>query len=123
MRSLHAYSDKCIGPALRDLVFEKRAKLPREWDQSLINASEAAWRDCQAWLEQALEPQWLNGCRLSAGECALAARCGVAEAYGVAVSADYPKLYEWFQSVKWRPAWDAAYPKSFPAKDPQLITI
>lgn len=123
VRSLHAYSDKCVGPALRDLVFEKRSKLHDEWDLSVINTSAAAWRDCQAWLESKLAPDWMGGCLLSAGECALAARCGVAEAYGVPVSTDYPQLYQWFQSVKLRPAWDAAYPKSFPAMDPQLITI
>lgn len=115
VRSLHAYSDKCVGPALRDLVFEKRSKYPEDWDLDLIEASAAAWSRCQAWLETNLQPRWMGGCALSAGECALAARCGVAQAYGVAVSADFPALYDWFQSVQWRPAWDAAYPESFPS--------
>lgn len=123
VRSLHAYSDKCIGPALRELVFEKRSKYPGDWDQGMLQASEAAWRDCQAWLEHTLQARQQGACLLSAGECALAARCGVAEAYGTAVSSDFPVLHDWFQAVKWRPAWDAAYPESFPAKDLQAITI
>ena len=123
VRSLHAYADKRIGPALRDLVFEKRSKLREEWDQSVIDSSETAWKECQAWLEANIQPQWMSGCLLSAGECALAARCGVAEAYGAAVTPEFPALYEWFREVKWRPAWDAAYPESFLAKDPELITI
>ena len=123
VRTLHAYSDKCIGPALRGLVFEKRSKYRDDWDPGLIETSAAAWIDCQAWLESNMQPAWMGGCALSAGECALAARCGVADAYGVPVAADYPRLYEWFEAVKWRPAWDAAYPASFPAKDQELITI
>jgi glutathione S-transferase len=123
VRSLHAYSDKCIGPALRGLVFEKRSKHRQEWELPLIESSEAAWKDCQAWLEANLQTRWMGGCLLSAGECALAARCGVAEAYGAAVSSEFPALYEWFLAVKWRPAWDAAYPDSFIAKDQKLITI
>lgn len=123
VRSLHAYSDKCIGPAMRDLVFEKRSRPREDWDAAVIERSEADWRTSQAWLENTLEPGWLGGCWLTAAECALAARCGVAEAYGVPVSTDFPRLYDWYQAVKWRPAWDAAYPESFPAKDQQAITI
>ena len=123
VRSLHAYADKCIGPALRELVFEKRSKPKDQWDPEVIERSEAAWHSCKAWLEQHLDPAGLGGRWLTAAECALAARCGVAEAYGAAVTPDFPLLYAWFQAVKWRPAWDAAYPQSLPAKDSDLVTI
>ena len=73
VRSLHAYSDKCIGPALRDLVFEKRAKLRSEWDMAVMERSESTWLACQDWLEKNLKPEWMGGCWLSAAECALAA--------------------------------------------------
>ena len=121
VRSLHAYSDKCIGPALRDLVFEKRSKHREEWDLAVIANGQAAWRACQAWLEAYIASASLNGRWLTAAECALAARCGVAEAYGEAVSTASPQLHEWYEAVKWRPAWNVAYPESFPAKDPALM--
>lgn len=117
VRSLQAYSDKCIGAALRPLVFEKRSKAPSEQDSALIETSALAWRHCQAWLEKTLQPRWMAGCSLSAGECALAARCGIAAAYGVPVSAEFPILSSWFEAVQWRPAWDAAYPREFLAMD------
>lgn len=123
VRTLHTYSDKCVGPAMRGFVFEKRSKLREDWDQALIVDSEAAWRECQAWLEEKLRERSMSACRLTAAECALAARCGVAEVYGAAVSNDFPLLNEWFRALKWRPAWDAAYPTSFLAKDSELITI
>ncbi len=114
VRLIHAYSDKCIGPALRELVFEKRSKPCDEWDQELISRSEEAWRACQAYLETKLDQQWLNSGTLSAAECALAARCGVAEAYGADVDVQYTALHSWFQAVKLRPSWAFAYPESFP---------
>lgn len=117
VRLLHAYSDKCIGPALRDLVFEKRSKPHKEWDQAVISGSQEAWRHCQAYLEAKLQPQWLNDQHLTAAECALAARCGVAEAYGAGVEPEYVVLNKWYQAVKARPSWAVAYPGSFPAKD------
>ena len=43
VRSRHAFSDKCVGPALRELVFEKRSKPESEWDTILIHNSETKW--------------------------------------------------------------------------------
>jgi glutathione S-transferase len=113
VKCLHAYSDKCVGAALRPLVFETRSKPVEDRDQRIIETSALAWQESQAWLESHIEPQWMGGSALSSGECALAARCGVAEAYGVGVSDEFPKLYNWFKAVQWRPAWDAAYPTAF----------
>ena len=116
VRTLHAYSDRCIGSALRSLVFEKRSKYPADWDQDVIQIGTALWLDCQAWLEDYLKPEWLGGEALSVGECALATRCGVAQAYGVVVSSEFPVLFDWYLDVKARPAWKAAYPDSFPVE-------
>jgi len=118
VRLLHAYSDKCVGPALRDLVFEKRSRPRAEWDQQLIESSEQRWRDCQQWLEDnavldaATRPAVLN-----AAECALAARGGVAAAYGSPIGREFPALFAWFERVKERASWDAAYPTSFISPD------
>ena len=117
-RLLHTYSDKCVGPALRDLVFEKRSKKPARWDWKLIEASEQRWRDCQLWLDQQADLASADhGSTLSAAECALAARAGVAAAYGSPVAREFPALYSWFAEVTRRPSWRAAYPTSFITAD------
>lgn len=123
IRLMHAYSDKCIGPALRELVFEKRSKPSSEWDQELVSSSERAWGACQDYLETRLEPRNHSGETLNAAECALAARCGVAEAYGADVGEEYTSLHSWFEAVKLRPSWELAYPESFPRKGPGQTTI
>ena len=116
VRTLHAYSDKCVGPALRDLVFEKRSKRESEWDLRVIQESELNWRACQAYLEEQLTPGGFFGSEFGAADCALAARCGVAEAYGSRVSTEHPKLHNWFGKVKSRASWSAAYPEQFISK-------
>ena len=114
VRLLHAYSDKCVGPALRDLVFEKRSKPAAQWDWKLIESSEQRWRDCQQWLEDRTELKKVDSAAaLSAAECALAARAGVAAAYGSPVEREFPAFYSWFARVSKRPSWRAAYPTSF----------
>lgn len=121
VRTLHAYSDKCVGPAIRDLVFEKRSKLEPEWDLGVIQGSELKWRACQAYLEGQLTSAGFFGVEYGAADCALAARCGVAEAYGADVSTEYPHLHGWFGQVKLRPSWSAAYPENFISKQKPTI--
>jgi len=113
VRSMHAYSDRCVGPALRDLVFEKRSKPDALWDMSIILEGEQKWRDCQAYLESQLQIEGFFGPVFGAADCALAARCGVAEVYGAGVSSDYPRLEKWYDGVKGKVSWNAAYPTSF----------
>jgi len=121
VRSLHAYSDKCVGPALRDLVFEKRAKPESEWDREVIRNSEFKWRECQGYLESQLLATTFWGTGFGAADCALGARCGVAEAYGAPVSRDFPKLHHWFSGVKSRTSWEAAYPGFFLSWQQQAV--
>ena len=113
VRLLHAYSDKIVGPCLRELVFEKRSKPAPDWNQDLIAQSEEKWRDCLLDLEQKLGGMPYFGESYSAADCALAARCGVAEAYGAGVTAEFPGLQNWYEAVVSRPSWKAAYPTSF----------
>ncbi len=113
VRLLQAYSDKVVGGCMKDLVFEKRSKPESEWDADLIRAAEAKWHACQAWLEAQLGRNALFGKGFSAADCALAARFGVAAAYGAAVTEEYPALHSWFAAVRARPAWRSAYPTSF----------
>lgn len=112
-RLLQVYSDKQVGGCLKEIVFEKRAKPESEWDAEKIREGAARWRDCQAWLQQQLDGRQYFGSAFSAADCALAARFGVAEAYGAAVNADFPQLLQWYEGVTARPSWQRAYPTSF----------
>tara|TARA_R110001599_G_scaffold353880_1_gene602003 strand:+ start:116424 stop:117044 length:621 start_codon:yes stop_codon:yes gene_type:complete len=113
IRLLHAYSDKIVGSCLRELVFERRSKPEPEWDQGIIQASQRKWRDCQVRLEQELGEALFFGACFTAADCALAARFGVAEAYGAGVTAAFPRLQQWYAALVERPSWQAAYPDSF----------
>ena len=113
VRLLHSYSDKIAGGCLRDLVFEKRSKPECEWDPAIIQGSEMKWRDCHAWLERELGENTFFGEGYSAADCALAARFGVADAYGAVVSDECRGLKRWYQHVINRASWKLAYPSSF----------
>ena len=113
VRLLHAYSDKIVGPSLRELVFEKRSKPVQDWDKDIIRQSEAKWRDCLLALEQKLDGKPFFGEGYCAADCALTARCGVAEAYDAGITAEFPGLLRWYEAVVSRPSWKVAYPTSF----------
>ncbi len=113
MRLLHAYSDKVIGRCLSAIGFEKRSKPERGWDTDLLHGAESKWRGCLDWLESRVGTEILPGDRLSAAACALAARLGVAEAYGVGVTPEHPGLHHWFRETCSRRSWKEAYPYSF----------
>mgnify|MGYP001826394415 FL=1 len=112
-RLLHAYSDKIVGGCLREIVFEKRSRPEDEWDHDKLREGEARWRDCRTWLEQALSGRPYFGGTYSAPDCALAARFGVAEAYGVGVDEEFPGLFKWYRAVTGRPSWERAFPTGF----------
>ena len=112
-RLLQAYSDKLVGGCLKDIVFEKRSRPEREWDREKLREGELRWRDCQCWLERQLADRPYFGEAYSAADCALAARFGVAEAYGVGVNEDFPELLRWYRGVTTRPSWAKAFPASF----------
>ena len=113
VRLMHAYSDKVVGPCLRELVFEKRSKPEGEWDAALISSGEEKWRECMVYMENQLQKKPFFGRGYSAADCALAARFGVAEAYGASVPDEFTGLSRWYRSVQSRPSWTAAYPTSF----------
>ncbi len=113
VRLLQLYSDKQVGAALRSPVFEIRSKPEARWDRELIQRGREQWRLCQAWLERELGEREFFGNEFGAADCALAARCGVAEAYGMAIDEEYTNFWRWFTAVKSFPAWEAAYPESF----------
>ena len=114
VRLILCYSDTVIGPALRELVFEKRSKSEEQWDSGKIHQSENAWQECLRQLSS-----WLNGKeffnhQFSAVECALIPRFGIAEAYGAStVVEEFPLLGRWFSEMKQRRCYQETYPESF----------
>jgi glutathione S-transferase len=112
-RLLHSYSDTLLGPGLRKLVFEKRSRPEREWSAEQIADGQAAFKVCLSILETQLVKPPPEDEILSSADCALAARFGVAEAYGAGVDENFPALLSWFTAIKDRPSWQRAYPDSF----------
>lgn len=113
VRLLHQYSDSVVGPALRGLVFERRSKPEADWDVDIIEQSEKSWGNCLDWLQGKLAGKDYFAGEYSAADCALAARFGVAEAYGAGVDDRFPALLEWFDRIKQRRSWEESYPTSF----------
>lgn len=114
IRLLHAYSDKIVGSCLRELVFEKRSKPAADWNWEIIGNSEEKWRNCLQVLETHLDgKKFFGGEDYCAADCALAARCGVGEAYDAGVTAQCPGIMRWYETISSRPSWQLAYPTSF----------
>jgi len=103
------YSDRHVGPALRDIVFERRSRSEGERDEELIERSFKSWRACQERLEQ----NWKPVLPLTLEGCALAARFGVAQAYDAEIDEVHGDLRHWFDKVRETDAWSRAYPKNF----------
>lgn len=113
IRCVEHYSDAIIGKALREVIFEKRSKPRDEWDQDRIDGGTRSWRVCMAELEERLNGQAYFVEKFSFAECALIARFGLAEAYGVGVDDEFPGLLSWFQSMSARQSYLEAAPREF----------
>lgn len=112
-RTTQKYSDSIVGPSLRKVVFEKRGKPESEWDADRIREGTEGWRGCMAHLESLLDMrEFFAGDGYSVAECALVPRFGLAERYGVGVSAEFPNLARWFAAMKARPSYAATVPET-----------
>jgi len=109
-RTLVDYADTIVGPALRGLVFEKRAKPKAAWDRKVIADSERRWRASLRYLETALDGRMWFGDAVGFAECALIPRFGLAEHYGVGVDSAQPNLLRWYTAFKTRPSFRATVP-------------
>lgn len=109
-RMLHLYSAAAIGPVLREVVFEKRAKPEADWDLARIEAGTKGWLACLERLEPWLGTNVFFAERFSFAECALIPRFGLAELYGVGVTKAFPKLFAWFERMKSRPSYTHTAP-------------
>jgi len=111
LRMLAHYSDAVIGPALRDTIFEKRSKGKGAWDQDLLAASERAWRRCLACLESCIAGRMGFSTEFSVADCALLARFGLADHYGVGVDSRHPTLKAWYERMRRRRSFAATEPE------------
>lgn len=109
-RLLNAYIDGVIGPALREVIFEKRGKAEAEWDQARIQRGIKAFDQALGYLSEQLGDREFFADRYSFPECALTARFGLAEAYGVAIPDRFANLQDWFARMKARPSYPATAP-------------
>lgn len=114
VRTVAAYSDGTVGGALRDIIFEKRAKPEADWDRDRIREGTARWAVMLDRLETWVSPDGWFGPAFSAADCALAARFGLAEAYGAGVTARHPRLHDWYGRASARPSFRATRPDRFP---------
>lgn len=112
VRLLQSYSDSVIGPALRGLVFEKRAKPSAEWDWEIIDNSETAWQACQAqlndWISEGAFPS-----SFGAAHCALLPRFGIAEYYDSPIPSSFTALTNWYRETSTRESYTSTYPYGF----------
>lgn len=111
LRMLAHYSDAVIGPALRDTIFEKRSKGAGAWDQDLLAASERAWRRCLTRLESCIAGRMGFSAEFSVADCALLARFGLADHYGVGVDSRHPTLKAWYERMRRRRSFAATEPE------------
>ncbi len=114
VRLVASYSDSVVGTALKDIIFEKRSKPASDWDRALIDDGTKRWAQMLDRLEQWLGGRKFFGDAFSAADCALMARFGLAEAYGVPVTPSHPGLYAWYQTCSQRPSFGKTRPAQFP---------
>jgi glutathione S-transferase len=99
-RSWVAYADNPLGRAVREVVFEKRAKPESEWDQERIVEGEkgfvAALPDLEEWLDK---QEYLVGNQPTLAECALLPRLALAAAYDLPIPDAYPHLQAWLERL------------------------
>lgn len=97
---INRYSDTIIGPAIREAIFTQRGRPASEWDLSAIAQSKQQWRSCLEWLDDRFNPadptSPVFAATFSLAECALLPRFGLAQAYGLLQSEEFPRLQQWF---------------------------
>jgi glutathione S-transferase len=109
-RLLNAYSDNVVGPALREVIFEKRGRGEAQWDRARIEQGLKAFEQALDHLSKQLGDGAFFADGYSFPECALTARFGLAEAYGVAIPERFANLRAWFERMKARPSYPATAP-------------
>jgi len=110
-RLINKYSDGVIGAGLREVIFEKRDKPEHEWDLERIQLGIEKFEQALEYLSKQLGNKKFFGSCYSLPECALTARFGLAEAYGVAIPIRFANLINWFTRMKSRPSYQKTAPQ------------
>lgn len=110
-RLINSYSDGVIGAGLREVIFEKRGNAEADWDHSRIDQGIAQFETALDYLSDQLGDNTFFAGSYSLPECALTARFGLAEAYGVEIPERFNNLRSWFERMKSRPSYRATAPK------------
>lgn len=98
-REIVVYADGVLGPAARDLIFERRDKPVQEQGQQLIDDAIGRWRAALPALADMLdESAWFAG-DCSIADFAVATRFGLAYAYGMPRDGVADILGDWVQAV------------------------
>lgn len=110
-RLINSYSDGVIGAGLREVIFEKRENAEADWDHNRIEQGVAQFEAALGYLSEQLGNKAFFAGSYSLPECALTARFGLAEAYGVHIPEHFDNLRVWFERMKNRPSYRATAPK------------
>jgi len=110
-RLINQYSDSVIGAGLREVIFEKRDKAEYEWDLERIQKGVEKFEQALEYLSEQLGSEIFFGSSYSLSECALTARFGLAEAYGIAIPTRFANLINWFSRMKSRPSYQNTAPQ------------
>ena len=98
-RSINYYSDNVLGGGLKEVVFEKRGNPESEWDMERIEKGRAQFEEDLQYLADSLGDQPYFAGEYSMADCAVAARFGIAGAYGLAIPGRHGNLRAWLERV------------------------
>ena len=111
-RSWMVYGDNVLGRSIREVVFEKRDKSEKEWDQNRIREGVRGFREGLPALEAALgKAHFLAGTQPTLAECALFPRFALALANDVELSEEFPCIRQWVGRMAAHPAFVSASPE------------
>ncbi|MCU7883214.1 MAG: glutathione S-transferase family protein, partial [Candidatus Thiodiazotropha sp. (ex Lucinoma annulata)] len=97
-RGAASYADAQVGGPVRELVFERRERPPKEWDQEAIAGAMGKWHKALPRLEKALSDVDYFVADAGIPDYVLASRFGLAMAYGMPAPQS-PLLADWFDRM------------------------
>jgi len=119
-REVEQYSDKVIGPAIRDHIFMIRKAQGSATDMAVTTRCQNAWHECLEYLEGiCIADPWFLGACPTVADCALAARFALANHYGLTGLGQRPRLQTWYSHVGQAAAFLQSTPAHIRARTPR----
>ncbi|MEW8029631.1 MAG: glutathione S-transferase family protein [Candidatus Thiodiazotropha sp.] len=100
-RGIAHYTDTQVGGAVRKLIFERRRRQPKDWNQGVIASAMEEWHQALPRLERALPETGYFVSDAGIPDYVLASRFGLAMAYGMPPP-QTPLLANWFDRMACR---------------------